>query len=208
MDPINNQMTQYRLELNPALQGNWSPRRLEASLGISLEWKGLRGGMSLSRDFISPEETRTSFFFQAGYRYYLNSHHALQLEVMFGGDATGAQPGSTLYLLTPSYTWFPSSSPHWGFNLFLRTGAEVFSVPQHDPARWVVMGGLGFVFNWELEESTQQRPSRHVRALDPARCREIQQLYHSTNSVTVIYLTEEAAQEAEDCLHSTRRNEP
>lgn len=208
MDPINNHSnTTYRLELNPSLQANWNPRRVEGSISFDLEWKGLRGGFTLSQDFSSPEEARTSFFFQAGYRYYLNSHHAFQVEAMVGGDVTGAQPGSTLYLFSPSYTYFPESSPTWGLNFFLRTGAEVFSVPQNDPSRGVVMGGLGFVYNFDLVESDQDRAHRSVRrSVDPERCREIQRLHHSTSFVTVIYLSEEAAEEADECLNQRRRN--
>lgn len=209
MGPLNNEINpRYRLELSPALQGNLNPRRMELSVGMNLEWEGLRGGVTFLQDLITPDSSRSSFFFQLGYRYYLHPHHTLQLDAMVGGDVTGAQPGSTLYLLMPSYTWFPDSSQVWGLNFFARMGGEVFSTPlQGSPDfRGVWMGGLGAVFNWDFAETRENNPPRSRRPLDPQRCEEIWRLHHSTYSVTVIYLTEEAAQEAEDCLNQRRRN--
>ncbi len=59
----------YRLELSPALQGNLNPQRMELSVGMNLEWEGLRGGMTFSQDLVTPDSTRSSFFFQLGYRF-------------------------------------------------------------------------------------------------------------------------------------------
>ncbi|GEM_PF-6908922 len=191
-----------RLELMPAFQGNGNSP-LELYLEASVEHEGFRGGMSFSQSLIARQSSRSSVFVQGGYRYYLNSHHAFQLEAMLGGDVTGSSPSSTLYLLSPSYLWFPDSGL-WGFNFFMRAGIEDFSSPNKQTG--VFMGGVGFV--WELPFQETDRPQVLSRHPDPERCREIQRLYYSTSSVTVIYVTEEAALEAEECLNQIRRNHP
>lgn len=206
MDPLN-LVSEYRLELNPAFQANLEPRRLGFNVGLHLEWRGLRGGISFTQDVFSAEASRSSLFFQGGYRHYLNRHHALQLEAMIGGDVTGTQPGSTLFLLSPSYVWFPSSNSVFGLNIFVRTGAELFSYPQNASERFVFEGGAGLVFPLPWEERPEaQASSVRRQPLDPQRCEEIRRLHYSPSSVSIIYLNEEAAREAEDCLNQTRRN--